>query len=207
MDRLQGTDGIRRRVVPSTTEGLQDLTPQDAFLQQGVITETFLELYAYAYVSGLGGTPEVVVGWDPRDPDGLYTGAVVSGVRKAGASALVVGIFPTPGVALYQMWCGADAALMVTASHNFRDQNGVKIFHGPNALKLFPDEDRVLTGRVLALDHAADVAPLDAAGAQTDVRAHFGVRESREWRLHPRGPPDAHPTEPQPAGAAQPELD
>ncbi|MCZ6573300.1 MAG: hypothetical protein O7C98_09050 [Planctomycetota bacterium] len=185
MDRLQGTDGIRRRVAPSTDAALQGLTPQEAFLQEGVITEAFLELYAYAYVSGLAGTPEVVVGWDPRDPDGRYTGAVVAGVRKAGASALVVGIFPTPGVALYQMWRGADAALMVTASHNFRDQNGVKIFHGPSALKLFPDEDRVLTGRVLAFDYAADVAPLDPAGEQTDVRAE-AVEVFERFHLDPR---------------------
>ena len=30
---------------------------------------------------------------------------------------------------------------MITASHNFRDQNGIKVFYGPHALKLFPDDD------------------------------------------------------------------
>ena len=89
----------------------------------------------------------------------------VRGVRKAGATAVVVGICPTPGVAMYQVWRGATAAFMVTASHNFRDQNGIKIFHGPHALKLFPDDDRALTRRVLDLDYAADVAPLDPDAA------------------------------------------
>ncbi|MFQ5845665.1 MAG: hypothetical protein ACE5JG_11830, partial [Planctomycetota bacterium] len=170
MDRIQGTDGIRRPVALSTDPAVRGLTPQQAFLERGRITERFLELYAYAYVSALAPPAEVVVGWDPRDPAGDFTGAAVAGVRKAGATAVVLGTFPTPGVALYQVWRGAPAALMVTASHNFRDQNGVKIFQGPRARKLLPDDDRALTRRVLALDHARDVAPLPPRGAQVDAR-------------------------------------
>ncbi|MHC4958435.1 MAG: hypothetical protein ACYTGN_08655 [Planctomycetota bacterium] len=181
IDRLQGTDGIRRPVA----RAVDGKTPQQAFLENGVITPEFMELYAYAYVSGLDAPGEVVVGWDPRDPDGVFTGSVVRGVRRAGATAVVVGICPTPGVAMYLVWRGATAAFMVTASHNFRDQNGIKIFHGPNALKLFPDDDRALTQRVLGLDFAADVRKREPSGSEVDARDE--AREVfRNFHVDPR---------------------
>lgn len=170
VERLQGTDGIRRPVALASDPRVKGLTPQRAFLEKGVLTEEFFELYAYAYVSSLGKPGEVVIGWDPRDPAGDFTGAAVRGVRKAGATAVVVGIFPTPGVALYHIWRGGLCALMITASHNFRDQNGIKIFHGPHALKLFPEEDRDLTARVLSLDYARDVKPLPERGRRSEAR-------------------------------------
>ena len=145
VDRLQGTDGIRRPVARSSDYP----DPLHAFLNHGVITEDFMELYCYAYASTMDGP--IVVGWDPRDPEGVYTGAAVRGVQRSGNPVWTVGICPTPGVALFQMHSGAAAAFMITASHNFRDQNGIKIFHGPNGLKLFPDDDRALTKRILSL--------------------------------------------------------
>lgn len=185
VERLQGTDGVRRPVALSTDPRVKGLTPQRAFLEKGLLTDEFFELYAYAYVSSLGRPGEVVIGWDPRDPPGHFTGAAVRGIRKAGATAVVLGIFPTPGVALHHIWRGSACALMITASHNFRDQNGIKIFHGPHALKLFPDEDRDLSARVLALDYARQVKPLDERGARVDAR-----EEAREvflrFHLDPR---------------------
>ncbi len=86
-DRIQGTDGIRRPVVLSTDPRVEGLTPQEAFLQKSVITEDFCELYTYAYVSGLENAGEIVIGWDPRDPEGVFTGAAVRGIRKAGLGA------------------------------------------------------------------------------------------------------------------------
>ena len=169
VDRLQGTDGVRRPVALSTDPRVHGLTPQQAFLEKGLITEQFLELYTYAFVSGREGQDEIVIGWDPRDPAGDFTGTAVKGIRKAGATAVVVGICPTPGVALYHVWRGTDGAIMVTASHNFRDQNGVKIFEGDTPLKLFPDDDRMLTDRVLALDYAREVSRREETGGLIDA--------------------------------------
>lgn len=185
IDRLQGTDGIRRRVLPSNHPDLAGRTPLEALLEKGVLTEQFFELYAYAFVSSLKPPAEVLIGWDPRDPAGLYTGAAVAGIRKAGGTALVAGILPTPGVAIHLVWRGARAALMITASHNPRDQNGIKIFLGGQALKLFPDDDRALTKRILALDYARDVAPLPLRGARTDVAAE-AAKVFHEFHLDPR---------------------
>ena len=169
VERLQGTDGIRRAVALHDDRRVKGLTPQQAFLEKGFITDRFMELYVYAFVSSLDAPKEIVIGWDPRDPEGRFTGAAVRGIRKAGAAAVVAGICPTPGVALLQVWRGAPASFMVTASHNFRDQNGIKIFRGPHALKLFPEDDRDLTRRVLDLDYEKDVAPRRETGAHIDA--------------------------------------
>jgi phosphomannomutase len=184
IDRLQGTDGIRRPVALSTDPRVAGLTPLAAFLDHGLITEQFVELYTYAYTSSLEVADEIVIGWDPRDPGGDFTGAAVRGIRKAGAKAQVLGVFPTPGVAIYQMWSGAPAAFMITASHNFRDQNGIKIFHGPNGLKLFPDDDRALTKRVLELDYE-HVASLPETGRIEEHRED-ALLVLREFHLDPR---------------------
>ncbi len=184
-ERIQGTDGIRRQVALASDPRVAGLTPQEAFLQQGLITDEFVELYTYAYVSGLDRPGEIVIGWDPRDPAGDFTGAAVRGIRKAGADAVVLGICPTPGVALYLVWRGAAAAFMVTASHNFRDQNGIKTFRGGHALKLFPNDDRALTRRVLELDYERDVRPRAESGGTVDAGAE--AREVfRSFHLDPR---------------------
>ena len=185
IERLQGTDGVRRPVAESGDPRVRGLTPLQAFLDRGLLTEQFFELYAYAYVAGLADRREVVVGWDPRDPAGLYTGAAVAGVRKAGATAVVAGVCPTPGVALLQVWRGAPAALMITASHNFRDQNGVKVFQGGSALKLLPDDDRALTRRILALDYARDVAGRPLAGGLVEAQDE-ALAVLRAFHLDPR---------------------
>ena len=170
VDRLQGTDGIRRPVAFSTDTIVKGLTPLRAFSERGVITEQFLEQYAYAYCSGLPEKSEVVIGWDPRDPEGIFPAAVVSGVRKAGCTAVVLGTFPTPGIALYHIWRGITASLAVTASHNSREYNGLKIFQGASALKMLPGEDRALTKRVLGLDYTRDIEMAELRGGRIDAR-------------------------------------
>jgi len=184
IDRIQGTDGIRRPVARHDDPRVKGLTPQQAFLDRDLITDEFLELYTYAYVSSID-AKEVVIGWDPRDPAGDFTGAAVRGIRKAGADAVVLGIFPTPGVALYQVWRGAAASFMVTASHNFRDQNGVKIFRGRDALKLFPEDDRKLTQRVLSLGYEQEVKPRAERGALVEARDE-AAEVSLRFHLDPR---------------------
>ena len=93
--RLQGTDGIRREVKLSSSQETTGLTPQEVFLKLGFITEEFMEIYAYAHTKQLMSTGKilngdsVVIGWDPRDPKGNYTSAVVSGICKAGVNALI----------------------------------------------------------------------------------------------------------------------
>jgi len=172
--RLQGTDGIRREIRHAKAI-VPAVSPQVAFLEQGFLTEEFMELYAYAQVSlwleknecaSAGG---VVIGWDPRDPSKIFTNAVVQGIRRAGASAWVLGVIPTPLVPLYMVYADAMGGLMVTASHNPPDQNGIKIFNAYRGLKPFPLNDEELSRRILDLDYKT-IRKLPLAGRKLDHR-------------------------------------
>ena len=82
--RLQGTDGIRRETKRSHISDCKGLTPQQVFLEKSWITEQFMELYAYSCTKNLPKiktTKNIVVGWDPRDPSGIFGNAVIKGVR------------------------------------------------------------------------------------------------------------------------------
>jgi len=150
--RLQGTDGIRRETKRSHISDCKGLTPQQVFLEKSWITEQFMELYAYSCTKNLPKrktTKSIVVGWDPRDPSEIFVNAVIKGVRKAGANALVLGVVPTPLVPLFMLYKKADLGIMVTASHNPNDQNGIKLFSPFHGMKPLPSDDLQLTQYVL----------------------------------------------------------
>ncbi len=156
--RLQGTDGIRREI--KRAKELPGVSPQKAFLDHGVLTEEFMELYAYAHAAQVFNSaqrterPAIVIGWDPRDPDGIFTSSVVRGVRRANCDAWVLGVVPTPLVPLYMLYDQGSGGMMVTASHNPPDQNGIKIFNGYRGLKPFPKNDAALSRLILSLDYS-----------------------------------------------------
>jgi phosphoglucosamine mutase len=82
--------------------------------------------------------PLIVVGGDTRRSTGMLEAAVVAGITSAGADAIRVGVVPTPAVAYLTVAYSADAGIVISASHNPVEYNGIKFF-GPDGLKL-PDE-------------------------------------------------------------------
>ena len=172
---FQGTDGIRREVKLSSSEEATGLTPQEVFLKLGFITEEFMEIYAYAHIKQLisigkvRAGDNVVVGWDPRDPKGNYNSAVVSGICKAGVNAMILGVVPTPLVPMYMLYKNACSGFMVTASHNPRDQNGIKVFSSFKGLKLLPNNDLILTRAVLEVEPST-LGKLTLKGKRIDSR-------------------------------------
>ncbi len=114
-----------------------------------------MERYVYAHVrltlknKSKDTENAFVIGWDPRDPKRHFTNAVIRGVRKAGASAWVIGTMPTPMVPMFVQMKNAAGGFMVTASHNPQDQNGIKVFLAYRGLKLLPENDIALTRAVL----------------------------------------------------------
>ena len=150
INRLQGTDGVRRDVRLSAAPDIKGMTPLEAFVEKGFITEEFMELYTFCHVIDLIESGEmkiggnIIIGWDPRDPEGKFTSAAVSGIRKAGGKAVVLGITPTPVIPIYMLYKGAKSGFMITASHNPKGQNGIKIFKS-TGLKFFPEDDIRLT--------------------------------------------------------------
>ncbi|HEB73046.1 MAG TPA: hypothetical protein ENI77_10550 [Nitrospirae bacterium] len=192
MIRLQGTDGVRRPVRLSDDPSLNGLSPVESFLEHGVITEQFVELYCFCRVRSLiesgaieAGEP-FVIGWDPRDPEGVYTGAAVQGLLKGGVDAIALGVAPTPLAPLYSRYIGAAGAVMITASHNPPAYNGIKIFtrHG---LKLLPSDDMELSGRVMKTGYnEVKNAPLkgsvyDRSGEALDIFERYSLDPSNSW--------------------------
>jgi phosphoglucosamine mutase len=157
--RLQGTDGVRG-VVKKTLDLKSPGSPIQLYLESGILTGEFFEAYCfglarYLIKSGkVGPGGEIAIGWDPRDIGGECTGKAVTGIRKAGLNARVLGVVPTPLVPLFMAAWGLQAGIAITASHNPADQNGIKIFLTPLGLKPLPEEEEEISGLIIALDPA-----------------------------------------------------
>ena len=190
IERIQGTDGIRGPVC--FVEDSSSSEPISALLNEGLLTEEFFELYTYAYCQELLDAgfalirDLVVIGWDPRDLSGRFNEAAVCGIRKAGLTAVVVDILPTPAISLYQLHVGAACAFVLTASHNPADQNGIKIFLGHSNLKLFPEDDKRLTRKCLSLNY------LDLLTAPLLGELRNDQQAARQFFLEFMADPDNH---------------
>lgn len=128
MSRLFGTDGVR---------GIAnvELTPELAF-----------KLGRYGAIVLAGETshkPKILVGSDTRISCAMLESALVAGICSAGSDALVCGVIPTPGIAKLVKTYGCDAGVVISASHNSFEFNGIKFFDG-DGYKL-PDriEDKI----------------------------------------------------------------
>ncbi len=121
--RLFGTDGVR---------GVANIYPMTA--------EVALQLgRVLAYVIKYGpGRHRIVVGKDTRLSGYLLEYATVAGICSMGVDALLLGPLPTPGIAFITASMRADAGVVISASHNPYQDNGIKFFSG-DGFKL-PDD-------------------------------------------------------------------
>ena len=121
MGKLFGTDGIRGVV----NQGL------DAELAYKVGLAAAMVLSEEKQNGGAGGQkPLFTIGKDTRISGDLLKGALVAGLCSAGADVLDLGTIPTPAVAWATVDAGADAGVVISASHNPFEHNGIKIFNG-----------------------------------------------------------------------------
>jgi phosphoglucosamine mutase len=106
-----------------------------------------------------------VVGRDPRASGEFLEAAVVAGLASSGVDVLRLGVLPTPGVAYLTGALAADFGVVISASHNPAEDNGIKFF-GPAGVKL-PDatEDKIET---LLSEHGQTSVP-PAFGRVTDA--------------------------------------
>jgi len=128
MGRLFGTDGVRG--VANL-----ELTPQLAYKlgQAG----------AYVLTGETKHTPKILVGMDTRISGDMLEAALVSGICSVGAQVISLGVIPTPAIAYLTRLYDADAGVVISASHNPFEYNGIKFFNS-NGYKL-PDaiEDKI----------------------------------------------------------------
>ncbi|HIW74767.1 MAG TPA: phosphoglucosamine mutase [Firmicutes bacterium] len=115
MGRLFGTDGARG--VANT-----ELTCETAMAIGRAAAMVLIEVEHRR--------PRVVIGKDTRVSSDMLEAAIVAGLCSVGADALLLGVVPTPAVAHLVKEYGADAGVMISASHNPCEYNGIKIFNG-----------------------------------------------------------------------------
>lgn len=116
MGKLFGTDGIRGVV----NAGLDaELAYHVGLAAAWVLAEEKEE-----------GRPLFSVGMDTRISGDLLKGALIAGLCSAGADVLDLGVIPTPAVAWATIDAKADAGIVISASHNPFEHNGIKIFNG-----------------------------------------------------------------------------
>ena len=128
MGRLFGTDGVRGIAN-------EELTPQLA-MQLG-------QAGAYVLSKENEHKPTIMVGCDTRISGDMLANALMAGACSVGANAVYVGVVPTPAVAYLTRKYKVDAGVVISASHNSVEFNGIKFFDG-NGYKL-PDslEDEI----------------------------------------------------------------
>jgi phosphoglucosamine mutase len=113
--KLFGTDGIR---------GEANRYPMDAAM-------AFAVGQAVTYVLKKNGhTTKVIIGKDTRISGYMLESALESGVTSMGGAAYLVGVLPTPGIAYMTESMRADAGVVISASHNPFQDNGIKLFSG-----------------------------------------------------------------------------
>ena len=117
MGKLFGTDGIRGVV----NAGLD----ADLAYKVGLAAAEVL-----ASGKKAGEKPLVTIGKDTRISGDLLKGSLIAGLCTAGADVLDLGTLPTPGVAWVTVDEKADAGIVISASHNPFEHNGIKIFNG-----------------------------------------------------------------------------
>jgi phosphoglucosamine mutase len=120
VNRLFGTDGVRGVAN-------RDLTPELAF--------AIGRAGAAVLTRGIDAAKPIVVGRDTRLSGPMLEAAIVAGIASTGRDVVRVGIVPTPGVAYLTTQLGAAAGVMISASHNPVEDNGIKFF-GPDGFKL-----------------------------------------------------------------------
>ena len=124
MGRLFGTDGIRGIANQTLTrEMAMDIGAAAAMVLSGINARR---------------RPVFVIGSDTRISSDMLALSAAAGLCSVGADVIMLGVVPTPAVAYLIGKYKADAGIMISASHNTAEYNGLKIFSG-NGMKL-PDE-------------------------------------------------------------------
>ena len=114
MNKLFGTDGIRgiANQYPMTTEVASNVGRAIAHLSKKE-----------------GHTPRILIGRDTRLSGDMFESAIISGICSMGVNAISVGVIPTPGISFLTHDMRADAGIVISASHNPSQDNGIKIFN------------------------------------------------------------------------------
>ncbi len=159
--KLFGTDGVR---------GTANLDPMTA--------EMVLRLGAAAgrYFRRDGGTEHrVVIGKDTRLSGYMFENALTAGFTSTGMNVLLLGPVPTPAVGMLTTSMRADVGVMISASHNPHQDNGIKFF-GPDGFKLSDEDEAEIEALVFSTIEPAQAENIGRAKRIDDGRFRYNER-------------------------------
>ncbi|MFD2043365.1 phosphoglucosamine mutase [Ornithinibacillus salinisoli] len=125
MGKYFGTDGVRGVAN-------KDLTPELAFK---------LGRFGGYVLTKETSRPKILIGRDTRISGNMLEGALVAGLLSIGAEVMRLGVISTPGVAYLTKATSSQAGVMISASHNPVEDNGIKFF-GPDGFKLLDEQEK-----------------------------------------------------------------
>ena len=149
MKALFGTDGIR---------GEAGKFPLDA------PTVTAIGFSLASHLAEREPNPEIIIGRDTRESGESIELALIDGANKAGVECLSAGVITTPGVAFLTRKHSASAGVVISASHNPYQDNGIKIF-APSGKKMDDSVERMIEADIFAqkeLSPATESGPAPA---------------------------------------------
>ena len=144
MGRLFGTDGVRGVAN-------KELTPELAF--------NIGRAGAYVLSGEVHHKPRIIVGKDTRLSGDMLEAALVAGLCSVGAEVELAGVIPTPAIAYLVRMYGADAGVVISASHNPFEFNGIKYFNN-KGLKLSDEIEKRI--EAIILDNIEEIPQAEA---------------------------------------------
>jgi phosphoglucosamine mutase len=161
MRKLFGTEGVRG------TANIHPMTAEMA-LRIGAAVGRYFRREA-------GGVHRVVIGKDTRLSGYMFENALTAGLTSTGMNVLLLGPVPTPAVGLMTRSMRADLGVMISASHNPAEDNGIKFF-GPDGFKLSDQAEMEIEALI---ENGVDLAqPKNIGRAKRidDARFRYGER-------------------------------
>jgi len=128
MGRLFGTDGIRGEA------NRYPMNAEIAFALGQAVVYTLKKDHTH---------PRVVIGKDTRISGYMLESSLESGITSMGGNPYLLGVLPTPGIAFVAHSMRADAGIVISASHNPYQDNGIKIFSG-HGFKLSDEQEEAI---------------------------------------------------------------
>jgi len=160
MGVLFGTDGIR---------GVANQYPMDAMMAFSVGQAVTHVLKRDRHRT------RIIIGKDTRISGYMLESAILAGITSMGGDPYLVGVLPTPGIAFITESMRADAGIVISASHNPYQDNGIKVFGG-NGYKLSDEQEEVIERLILEGDLPRKVPPPHLMGQAfriTDVHGRL----------------------------------
>ena len=157
MKKLFGTDGIR------------------AVAGQAPLDPSTVHAIGLALGHHLGISPRVLIGMDTRESGASIAAALTAGLKDAGAAVESAGVITTPAIAYLTASYNFSAGVVISASHNPWQDNGIKLF-GPDGFKLPDSTEMAIEDEIFR--------QLEASAAPSNKLRH-GVGAASRERIRP----------------------